>query len=271
MTVGQVMQAIRKEKGLTQKQLAEKCGLATGTIQQYELNKRKLRPEQLEKIANALEVPVFKFVENYENERICKKIGDKIRKLRTEQGLSTNALAELAGVDIITIQNCESGAKIIELDDLKQITTALGGSLIGIVDDWSIYPNRPDDFRWYAGDYNALIASIERKERSKEKQAENAARNAPRFEGSLIDGKVPQFTAPFTSNAPQEAYEALRSLIDKEGISDMEREEVSVQIREILDSFRGLNETGRRKAVERIEELYMIPKYIFDNFPDNIK
>lgn len=69
---------------------------------------------------------------------------------------------------------------------------------------------------------------------------------------------------------PQEAYELLHSLIDKEGIDDREREKVSQQLKKILGSFKGLNEIGRKKAVERIEELYMIPKYIFDNFPDKI-
>lgn len=48
----------RKLLGLTQRELAEKCGLATGTIQQYELGKRKPKIEQLQKIANALNVPV---------------------------------------------------------------------------------------------------------------------------------------------------------------------------------------------------------------------
>lgn len=52
------LQRFRKRCGLTQKQLAEKCGLAPGTIQQYELGKRKPKIEQLQKIANALNIPV---------------------------------------------------------------------------------------------------------------------------------------------------------------------------------------------------------------------
>lgn len=62
MTIGQVIQIIRKEKGLTQKQLAEKCGMATGTIQQYELNKREPRQKQLQIIANALNVSIHELV-----------------------------------------------------------------------------------------------------------------------------------------------------------------------------------------------------------------
>lgn len=63
MTIGQTIQNFRKEKGYTQKQLAEKCGMATGTIQQYELNKREPRQEQLRKIADALEVELWEIVE----------------------------------------------------------------------------------------------------------------------------------------------------------------------------------------------------------------
>ena len=59
MTTGQIIQTFRKENGYTQKQLAEKCGMATGTIQQYELNKREPRQEQLRKIADALGVDPF--------------------------------------------------------------------------------------------------------------------------------------------------------------------------------------------------------------------
>lgn len=44
----------RKHRGLTQAELAEKCGLATGTIQQYELGKRNPTKKNIHKIAEAL-------------------------------------------------------------------------------------------------------------------------------------------------------------------------------------------------------------------------
>lgn len=54
--INQKIKEKRKEKGITQKQLAERCGLATGTIQQYESGKRKPKIENLYKIAVALMV-----------------------------------------------------------------------------------------------------------------------------------------------------------------------------------------------------------------------
>ena len=57
------IQKYRKMRGLTQKELAEKCGLATGTIQQYELGKRNPKIEQLQKISSALGVPLEYLIE----------------------------------------------------------------------------------------------------------------------------------------------------------------------------------------------------------------
>lgn len=54
MDIGKRIQRARKQAGLTQKQLAEQVGIATGTLQQYELGKREPRFEQLTKIANVL-------------------------------------------------------------------------------------------------------------------------------------------------------------------------------------------------------------------------
>ena len=58
VTLGQRIQSARKAKNLTQKQLAELIGVVTGTIQQYELNKRQPRIEQLQKIADALDTSI---------------------------------------------------------------------------------------------------------------------------------------------------------------------------------------------------------------------
>ena len=54
MPIGQRIQEARKKAGYTQKELAEKIGVVTGTIQQYELGKRQPRIEQIQAIAAAL-------------------------------------------------------------------------------------------------------------------------------------------------------------------------------------------------------------------------
>ena len=58
MLIGEKIKAERKNRKLTQKQLAEATNVAIGTIQQYELGKRAPRLEILAKIADALNVQI---------------------------------------------------------------------------------------------------------------------------------------------------------------------------------------------------------------------
>ena len=60
-SVGCKIKAVRKAKGLTQDQLAQKSGVATMTIRRYETGKRQPHLEQLQKIADALEIPIAFF------------------------------------------------------------------------------------------------------------------------------------------------------------------------------------------------------------------
>ena len=74
LTIGQSIQKKRKSLGMTQKELAEKVGVATITIQQYERNVREPKFEIVKRIAKALGVsqfdllrPVMEHDEDYVN------------------------------------------------------------------------------------------------------------------------------------------------------------------------------------------------------------
>ena len=56
MTIGERIKKIRLEKGMTQKEVAEKCGLFDSTIRKYESGRQNPKIETVEKIANALGV-----------------------------------------------------------------------------------------------------------------------------------------------------------------------------------------------------------------------
>lgn len=58
MDCGKYIRAARIAVGLTQAELAAKCDMATITIRQYESGKRQPRYEQLELLADALDVPL---------------------------------------------------------------------------------------------------------------------------------------------------------------------------------------------------------------------
>lgn len=57
MTIGEKIRTIRKEKGMTQKQLADRCKMADSAIRKYESNQVVPKMEMVERIANALGVP----------------------------------------------------------------------------------------------------------------------------------------------------------------------------------------------------------------------
>lgn len=59
MTIGENIRNIRKEKGLTQKQLGERCQINEVQIRQYELGKANPKIETVQKIAAALEVDSY--------------------------------------------------------------------------------------------------------------------------------------------------------------------------------------------------------------------
>lgn len=64
MTIGEKIKQIRKEKGLTQKELGKISCTSEGTIRQYEIGKRQPRLEPLRQIAKALGVTVSVFIED---------------------------------------------------------------------------------------------------------------------------------------------------------------------------------------------------------------
>ena len=63
MNTGKKIKLIRTFRGLTQKELSETCGIHEVAIRKYELGKNVPKPEQLRKIAEALNVNVNSLAE----------------------------------------------------------------------------------------------------------------------------------------------------------------------------------------------------------------
>ncbi|WP_283683800.1 helix-turn-helix domain-containing protein [Parablautia sp. Marseille-Q6255] len=64
MTLGKKIQFLRQKKKLSQKDLAEKLNIATGTLQQYELDKREPKIAMLNKIAEILDISMSMLISN---------------------------------------------------------------------------------------------------------------------------------------------------------------------------------------------------------------
>lgn len=63
MTIGEKIRMIRKEKGLTQKQVGERCGMADSAVRKYESGAIHPKLETIFRIAAALEVEPIELLE----------------------------------------------------------------------------------------------------------------------------------------------------------------------------------------------------------------
>ncbi len=79
--VGNNIQRLRSMLGLTQEQLALKCGLSQGYINQLESGRRRYTQKSLELIAGALSIPMMElFREEHKNATAATKKNEKSRK-----------------------------------------------------------------------------------------------------------------------------------------------------------------------------------------------
>ena len=229
MTLGQIMQKIRKEKGYTQKQLAEKCGMATGTIQQYELNKREPRREQLQKIATALNVPLYELMGFDGSIRVN---GNKqrpfdiaIQKLQNKEGLTYEE------EDIIT-EYVESEQFKQEKDDIKQIA------------------QKAYDYISFMHSHSYASSAEELDKLQEERQIEFEEKRTKPFTASLSQTNNKENDIYIDPNL-QKLYDSYEDSYSFDNLGE----------KRLLKDYRMLNEIGQLEARKRVAELTEIPRY----------
>ena len=229
MTLGQIMQKIRKEKGYTQKQLAEKCGMATGTIQQYELNKREPRREQLQKIATALNVPLYELMGFDGSIRVN---GNKqrpfdiaIQKLQNKEGLTYEE------EDIIT-EYVESEQFKQEKDDIKQIA------------------QKAYDYISFMHSHSYASSAEELDKLQEERQIEFEEKRTKPFTASLSQTHNKENDIYIDPNL-QQLYDSYEDSYSFDNLGE----------KRLLKDYRMLNEIGQLEARKRVAELTEIPRY----------
>ena len=158
MDVGKKIQMYRKQAGMTQKQLAENIGVVTGTIQQYELEKRQPRLEQLERIADLLGVMVSDLtgensITNDQNEgdkayilALRKKSGYNIRNLRERLGLNQEEFSKSIGISKNMLSGYENGVKTPDIDFINIVKKNTGCSANYLLGLTSVRNEDPFDF-----------------------------------------------------------------------------------------------------------------------------
>lgn len=95
MTSGEKIKAIRIAKGMTQKQVAEKCKMADSAIRKYESGKVDPKPKTIQRIADALGVPASDlFDDDYVN--IAQLVYDAARSITSVSENAVKSISETA-------------------------------------------------------------------------------------------------------------------------------------------------------------------------------
>lgn len=158
---------------------------------------------------------------------------EELYRLRKEAGLSQKELANKIGVAQASINYWEKGQRTPSISMVTLIADHFNVSLENLL-------TRNEH------------AQLEEHE---QKQREEAARKAPKFiaydeKGNEIkDGKPPKFTDS--------------SMSKQEAIAETEAEELE----RLQAAYKRLNRKGKTKAIERVEELTEIPRYIKEDPP----
>ena len=120
---GDMIRKYRTEKGLTQKKLGELCGIADSNIRKYESGNQNPKIETLQKIADALDIPV--------NRLLAGKIisRDELKEKLSEYGLTH--LVPDTEEERTVLENCkklnetgkkEAAKRVEELTQLEKNT-----------------------------------------------------------------------------------------------------------------------------------------------------
>ena len=120
---GDMIRKCRTEKGLTQKKLGELCGIADSNIRKYESGNQNPKIETLQKIADALDIPV--------NRLLAGKIisRDELKEKLSEYGLTH--LVPDTEEERTVLENCkklnetgkkEAAKRVEELTHLEKST-----------------------------------------------------------------------------------------------------------------------------------------------------
>ncbi len=89
MSIGENIKKIRIEKGLTQKQLGDLCGMADSAIRRYESDRGNPKIETIEKIASALNVRIVDIMEQFtiEQYKSTSEYQEIEKAVRAEEGI----------------------------------------------------------------------------------------------------------------------------------------------------------------------------------------
>lgn len=110
MTIGEKIYKFRTSKNLTQKQFAEKIGVAQSAVNFWENGKRQPRLEQLKKITDTFNISMYFFLDD---------------DLKEATEMSINSELDLINLKMLSIKNNKSLKDDEKAKQLKELITQL--------------------------------------------------------------------------------------------------------------------------------------------------
>lgn len=132
--VGIGMKTQRKRAGLTQATVAERLGVTTAVVCQYECGKRNPKISTLEKYASVIGCDVMDFFVKPEDD-VVRQIGQRIREERKVNGWTQSELGKELGVGHAVVSKWERGevklivSRLVEICEVLQVSA---DSILGI-------------------------------------------------------------------------------------------------------------------------------------------
>ena len=121
------LKELRKEKKLTQKELAEETDIPYRTLQRWENGESQIKPEKAEKLANFFGVSIAHLL-GYEDNDFEKANQNRLKELRKRKKDTQAELANLMGVNVKTISRWEKGEFEIKPAQAKMLADYFGVS-----------------------------------------------------------------------------------------------------------------------------------------------
>ena len=137
--IGKNMKEVRAEKGLTQKDVSERCGISDSTLSAYENSRKYPSLYTLFSIAKALEVSVERLYYGDENSSFVNSEPDNGKKI-------VNALSFLWEIGMIDTCITSNGENCIQVKEYYNSVIRLIKFLRDYDENKNTYPN-PDSFR----------------------------------------------------------------------------------------------------------------------------
>lgn len=187
MSIGENIKMLRKEKGLTQKELAKLSGLSEVSIINYEKGRRSPSAKILYQIANGLKVSIERLVGEDEAvfsdiHDIFSAMGKNVRKRRELLGMSQKELADVAMMRVDILDDFENGKTQLDFNDIIYIAKLLDTPVqnllsLGIANGNNDKTSSADNDRWshIANFFNVIGYKIERELSINEDNSNNSS------------------------------------------------------------------------------------------------